>query len=201
MEAPLSIDLRSMLCTTDSALLTLVQDEMLGSVKDSGGAEWSVLVMDDVTTRVMSHSCRISDVLDFGVSCELSSPSVALQQAAAILDARLDPQLGYNWDCSLWACSILHAFPRLPPKDSLLPGLISQQRRMAEHGRKPFFLVGFLGPGSHTSNKVAQSHTCHQSASSLAFLSPKWIEGVQYWFMSLGWNSIPLPLKVCMFWG
>lgn len=46
---------------------------MLGSVRDSGGAEWSVLVMDDVTTRVMSHSCRISDVLDYGISRKCSA--------------------------------------------------------------------------------------------------------------------------------
>jgi syntaxin-binding protein 1 len=49
------------------------QDEMLGSVKDT---EWSVLIMDAVTTKVMSSVCRISEVLDYGVSCErLPSPS------------------------------------------------------------------------------------------------------------------------------
>lgn len=41
---------------------------MLGSVKDT---EWSVLIMDMVTTRVMSSICRISEILDYGVSCEL----------------------------------------------------------------------------------------------------------------------------------
>ncbi|BDA46397.1 probable protein transport Sec1a [Coccomyxa sp. Obi] len=40
-------------------------DEMLGSVKDT---EWSVLIMDSVTTRVMSSICRISEILDYGVS-------------------------------------------------------------------------------------------------------------------------------------
>lgn len=46
---------------------------MLGSVKDT---EWSVLIMDAVTTKVMSSVCRISEVLDYGVSCErLPSPS------------------------------------------------------------------------------------------------------------------------------
>ncbi|KAK9906798.1 hypothetical protein WJX75_008240 [Coccomyxa subellipsoidea] len=40
-------------------------DEMLGSVKDT---EWSVLIMDVVTTRVMSSICRISEILDYGVS-------------------------------------------------------------------------------------------------------------------------------------
>lgn len=47
-----------------------LQEEMLGSVRDSGDAEWSVLIMDTITTKVMSSSCRISDVLDYGVSCE-----------------------------------------------------------------------------------------------------------------------------------
>jgi hypothetical protein len=41
---------------------------MLGSVKDS---DWSVLIMDAVTTKVMSSMCRISEVLDYGVSCAL----------------------------------------------------------------------------------------------------------------------------------
>lgn len=45
----------------------LAQDEMLGSVKDT---EWSVLIMDAVTTRVMSSICRISEILDYGVSCK-----------------------------------------------------------------------------------------------------------------------------------
>jgi len=39
---------------------------MLSSVKAAGGAEWSVLIMDAVTTRVMSSACRISDILDYG---------------------------------------------------------------------------------------------------------------------------------------
>ncbi|KAK9819584.1 hypothetical protein WJX72_000024 [[Myrmecia] bisecta] len=47
---------------------TRLLDEMLGEVRDQGGAEWSVLVMDATTTRVMSSSCRISEILDYGVS-------------------------------------------------------------------------------------------------------------------------------------
>jgi len=53
-----------------------MQEEMLGSVRDSGDAEWSVLMMDTITTKVMSSSCRISDVLDYGVSCESSDPPI-----------------------------------------------------------------------------------------------------------------------------
>eukprot|EP00884_Botryococcus_braunii_P006265 jgi/Botrbrau1/1563/Bobra.0107s0050.1 len=43
-------------------------DEMLGSVKAAGAADWSVLVMDAVTTKVMSSNCRISEILDYGIS-------------------------------------------------------------------------------------------------------------------------------------
>jgi syntaxin-binding protein 1 len=43
---------------------------MLGSVRDQSGGVWSVLVLDAVTTKVMSRVCRISDIMDFGVSCE-----------------------------------------------------------------------------------------------------------------------------------
>ena len=47
---------------------------MLSTVKAAGGAEWSVLIMDAVTTRVMSSACRISDVLDYGVSRACTHP-------------------------------------------------------------------------------------------------------------------------------
>ena len=40
---------------------------MLGNVKDT---EWSVLIMDSITTPVMSSVCRISEILDYGVSRE-----------------------------------------------------------------------------------------------------------------------------------
>ncbi len=46
----------------------LLQDEVLGNVKDT---EWSVLIMDTTTTPVMSSVCRISEILDYGVSCEI----------------------------------------------------------------------------------------------------------------------------------
>ena len=47
---------------------TRKQDEMLGSVKADGAADWSVLVMDATTTKVMSRAARVSDLLDYGVS-------------------------------------------------------------------------------------------------------------------------------------
>lgn len=52
-------------------LSTLWQVEMLGSIKEAGAADWSVLVMDPVSTRIMSHACQISEILDYGISCKL----------------------------------------------------------------------------------------------------------------------------------
>ncbi|PSC68723.1 SM Sec1-family [Micractinium conductrix] len=43
-------------------------DEMLGSVRDQAGGAWCVLVMDSVTTKVLSNVAGVSDVMDFGVS-------------------------------------------------------------------------------------------------------------------------------------
>lgn len=55
---------------------------MLGSVKDT---EWSVLIMDVVTTRVMSSICRISEILDYGVSREFCPPLPHMQCISARL--------------------------------------------------------------------------------------------------------------------
>ena len=54
---------------TEVSKLLLCQEEMLGSVKAAGGADWCILIMDSVTTRVMSRAARISEILDYGVSC------------------------------------------------------------------------------------------------------------------------------------
>ncbi|KAL4443933.1 hypothetical protein ABPG75_011670 [Micractinium tetrahymenae] len=43
-------------------------DEMLGSVRDQAGGAWCVLVMDAVTTKVLSNVAGVSDVMDYGVS-------------------------------------------------------------------------------------------------------------------------------------
>ncbi|OMP00590.1 Sec1-like protein [Corchorus olitorius] len=45
--------------------------EMLGS-SSSGGSKsaWKVLIMDKVTVKVMSHSCKMADITDQGVSYE-----------------------------------------------------------------------------------------------------------------------------------
>lgn len=47
----------------------VTQVEMLGSIGAAGAADWSVLIMDPVSTRVMSHACQISEILDYGISC------------------------------------------------------------------------------------------------------------------------------------
>jgi hypothetical protein len=39
---------------------------MLGSVKVEG--QWSVLLMDNVTTQIMTNICGVSDLLDYGIS-------------------------------------------------------------------------------------------------------------------------------------
>eukprot|EP00891_Asterochloris_glomerata_P007891 jgi/Astpho2/7891/gw1.00118.18.1_t len=41
---------------------------MLGGAKDAGGVEWSVLILDPFTTKIMSNACRISEILDYGIS-------------------------------------------------------------------------------------------------------------------------------------
>eukprot|EP00879_Flechtneria_rotunda_P003010 GHRR01003228.1.p1 GENE.GHRR01003228.1~~GHRR01003228.1.p1 ORF type:complete len:663 (+),score=201.56 GHRR01003228.1:278-2266(+) len=45
-----------------------VLKEMLGTVVDSVGGGWKVLVMDALTTRIVSSALRMSDILDTGVS-------------------------------------------------------------------------------------------------------------------------------------
>lgn len=57
---------------------------MLGSIKEAGAADWSVLVMDPVSTRIMSHACQISEILDYGISCESTACSVPDFQLDAI---------------------------------------------------------------------------------------------------------------------
>ena len=49
---------------------------MLGGAKDAGGVEWSVLILDPFTTKIMSNACRISEILDYGISCEQPNAAV-----------------------------------------------------------------------------------------------------------------------------
>uniref|UniRef100_A0A3Q7EK93 Uncharacterized protein n=1 Tax=Solanum lycopersicum TaxID=4081 RepID=A0A3Q7EK93_SOLLC len=46
--------------------------EMLRT-SDSGDSRssWKVLIMDKVTVKVMSSTCKMADITDQGVSCEL----------------------------------------------------------------------------------------------------------------------------------
>ena len=63
----------------------MLQGEMLGSIAAAGAADWSVLIMDAVSTRVMSHSCQISEILDYGISCkELQSAKVVLESLGSL---------------------------------------------------------------------------------------------------------------------
>ena len=49
---------------------------MLGGAKDTGGVEWSVLILDPFPTKIMSNACRISEILDYGISCEQPDAAV-----------------------------------------------------------------------------------------------------------------------------
>jgi hypothetical protein len=42
---------------------------MVGGIRASG--KWSVLVLDNVTTQIMTNVCGVADLLDYGVSCKL----------------------------------------------------------------------------------------------------------------------------------
>ena len=44
---------------------------MLGKVNDG---DWSVLVMDPGSTKLMSAVCRVSEILNFGVACARWQP-------------------------------------------------------------------------------------------------------------------------------
>jgi syntaxin-binding protein 1 len=40
---------------------------MLGSIQDTTGGGWKVLVLDSTTTRILSAAMRMSDILEAGV--------------------------------------------------------------------------------------------------------------------------------------
>ncbi|KAL7207282.1 hypothetical protein ACSBR1_029276 [Camellia fascicularis] len=44
--------------------------EMLRSMKTGGSkSTWKVLIMDKVTVKIMSYSCKMADITEEGVSC------------------------------------------------------------------------------------------------------------------------------------
>ena len=43
-----------------------VLNEMLGSIQDTTGGGWKVLVLDSITTRILSSAMRMSDILEAG---------------------------------------------------------------------------------------------------------------------------------------
>ncbi|KAG2446991.1 hypothetical protein HYH02_008145 [Chlamydomonas schloesseri] len=61
-----------------------ILDDMLGSVKDTTGGGWKVLIVDKFTTRVLSSTLRMSDILDCGVSVveDLAKAREPMQQPA-----------------------------------------------------------------------------------------------------------------------
>ena len=61
-----------------------ILDDMLGSVQDTTGGGWKVLIVDKFTTRVLSSTLRMSDIMDSGVSVveDLAKAREPMQQAA-----------------------------------------------------------------------------------------------------------------------
>ncbi|GIL82467.1 hypothetical protein Vretimale_11867 [Volvox reticuliferus] len=61
-----------------------ILSDMLGSVVDSAGSGWKVLILDEFTTLVLSCTLRMSDILDCNVSVveDLAKKREPLQQAA-----------------------------------------------------------------------------------------------------------------------
>ena len=88
---------------------------MLGSVKAAGGADWCILIMDAVTTRVMSRAARISEILDFGVSREALLPARLSQAEKLLTSGTLAQGTGHRACCWVtqhptahhpWPCTI-----------------------------------------------------------------------------------------------
>lgn len=96
------------------------QEEMLGSVRDQAGGTWSVLVLDAVTTKVLSNVAGVSDIMDYGVSRELVVGAEPGGRARAV-HARRSRQGGGPAKllaadrCRCRACPLLPASPPLPP--------------------------------------------------------------------------------------
>lgn len=61
-----------------------ILNDILGSVQDSTGGGWRVLITDDFTTRVLSSALKMSDILDCNVSVveDLQKVREPLTQAA-----------------------------------------------------------------------------------------------------------------------
>jgi syntaxin-binding protein 1 len=51
----------------------LLQEMLHAARTGKGSAEWKVLIMDEVTVKVMSCTCKMADITDEGISCESSS--------------------------------------------------------------------------------------------------------------------------------
>lgn len=64
-----------------------VLNEMLGSIQDTTGGGWKVLVLDNTTTRILSAAMHMSDILEAGAhhSTSASHAGGLCLQAAATL--------------------------------------------------------------------------------------------------------------------
>lgn len=63
-----------------STLLATVRRTLLKDMLNSVPGEWKVLIMDSLTTRIMSSACKMSDILEEGVSlvedvCKVKNPA------------------------------------------------------------------------------------------------------------------------------
>lgn len=77
-----SVDARAESCRR--AVKERILSDILGSVQDSTGGGWRVLITDDFTTRVLSSALKMSDILDCNVSVveDLQKVREPLTQAA-----------------------------------------------------------------------------------------------------------------------
>lgn len=66
-----------------------VLNEMLGGIQDTTGGGWKVLILDSVTTRILSSAMRMSDIMDAGAQQHTHGWScVRLAQLGAVHSKR-----------------------------------------------------------------------------------------------------------------
>ncbi len=82
--------------------------EMLGGVKDSIGAGWKVLVMDEFTTKVMSSCCKMSDILDTGGRCKAAHAAVSAEARSVVMTSLLSLVSCMSGPCFSQAPSCMH---------------------------------------------------------------------------------------------
>ncbi|KAH9733071.1 protein transport Sec1a [Citrus sinensis] len=71
------------------------RDRLLHEMLESTNADsksWKVLIMDKVTVKVMSHSCKMADITDRGVSCNTPIPKELVNHIKS--DTSVLPRIG-----------------------------------------------------------------------------------------------------------